>query len=77
MSVVKHILKIEFPNFFYRFYADDLVVVCLRSDTKIVIETLRRVSSEWNLSLNEKKSAIVPIHSNTYVGETYQGFPIK
>ena len=52
----------------YKFYADDLIIICQHKHTKKIIQTLRAVSENFNLIINNAKSGILPIkHLNDII----------
>lgn len=48
----------------YKFYADDMIIFCLRNDATKIIEAFKRVTDEYNLKLNPKKSGIMCLHKD-------------
>ena len=52
----------------YKFYADDLVIICQHKHTKKIIQTLKTISENFNLIINNAKSGILPIkHLNDII----------
>ena len=48
--------ELNFSNFFYRAYADDLVIICNHLNIPKTIKTLTKYSKQYNLKFNAKKS---------------------
>lgn len=46
----------------YKFYADDMVIFCKYENVANIINAFKRVTDEYNLKINPKKSGIMYLH---------------
>jgi hypothetical protein len=58
METVMRELKNVCAEFWYKLYADDLVIICKQIHLRKIITNLRIITKKFSLILNEKKSAI-------------------
>ena len=56
-------VKTPFPHIWYRLYADDLVFVVRQEHIADFLTALRTRCTEYNMKINNKKSAIMPLSS--------------
>ena len=57
----------DFKNCTYGVYADDLESIINGNEVHILLENVYKQAKEFNLQINEKKSAIMPIKGTTYI----------
>lgn len=53
------ITPISIEELWYKLYADDLVIVAPRKQVPKIVFYLKKISREFNLKINEKKSGIL------------------
>ena len=62
----------------YKLYADDLVLITDHRHIQELIDVLFSVSEDYNLKVNEKKSAILCVQGHSKVAEaSIRGIPVK
>jgi hypothetical protein len=65
-------------TFWYKVYADDLVIIVKHSRLWTLIKTLYDVSEEFSLRINAKKCAIFAVHGHNKIAQDadLQGIPV-
>ena len=63
-KVVKEI-KQSYPNFWYKLYADDMVIILEHKEMKKFLIIMINTFKEFDLIFNPKKSAIVNIKNHS------------
>jgi hypothetical protein len=65
-------------HWWYKIYANDLVLIVHHSELEMALKQLRVTSIEFGLALNESKSAIFAVKRHTKLGkeQSIDGFPI-
>ncbi len=64
---MKETIAISLVKFFYKLYADDLVIIVKQSNLCHLISKLIKSFSKYDLILNPSKSAIFALHNHTAV----------